>query len=157
MKKTLSQVIEHQEDSLKRKWESPNVTENTIWFYGNFNWLHSKTIVNYNRGTQQSYIGWEFKTFKMKENLSAHTDRHFSLWRCLELASHKSKTKALLNLIRNYCCKGHYEWNRLQLTESSHHKKKNIRSIHLFFWCNIRFLVLIVLTKKSLHQSKFHF
>ena len=43
-KRVLAQAIEHQEDSMTGKWEASGATEHIKDCYGQFNWLHPKTL-----------------------------------------------------------------------------------------------------------------
>ena len=43
-KRVLTRSIEHQEDSMKGKWEAPVATEHSEDCHGRFNWLHPKTL-----------------------------------------------------------------------------------------------------------------
>ena len=43
-KKNITRAIEHQQDSLKGKWQSSGAREHTLEYHSNFSWLHSKTI-----------------------------------------------------------------------------------------------------------------
>ena len=43
-KKILTRTIEHQQDSFKGKWDNSGATEYTLTCYGQFNWIHPKTI-----------------------------------------------------------------------------------------------------------------
>lgn len=43
-KKILTRSIEHQQDSIKGKWESSGATEHCLKCHGQFNWLHPQTI-----------------------------------------------------------------------------------------------------------------
>ena len=44
-KRVLTRCIEHQQDSISRKWESSGATEHTCHeCHGQFNWLHPKTV-----------------------------------------------------------------------------------------------------------------
>ena len=43
-KKVLNKTIKHQQDGLKRKWESSGATEHCLKCHGQFNWLHPKTL-----------------------------------------------------------------------------------------------------------------
>ena len=43
-KKVMTKTIEHQQDSIKGKWESPGATELCLKRHGQFNWLHQKTL-----------------------------------------------------------------------------------------------------------------
>ena len=40
----MTRTIEHQQGSIKEKWESSGVTEHYFKFHGQFNWLHPKTL-----------------------------------------------------------------------------------------------------------------
>ena len=44
-KKVLTGCIERQQDSIKGNWESSGATEHTKECHGQFNWVHSRTIV----------------------------------------------------------------------------------------------------------------
>ena len=45
IKKTvITRSIEHQQDSIKGKWESSGATEHCLKCHGQFNWLHPKTL-----------------------------------------------------------------------------------------------------------------
>ena len=39
-----TQSIEHQEDSMTRKWEASGATEHSKECHGRYNWLHPKTL-----------------------------------------------------------------------------------------------------------------
>ena len=43
-KKVLKRCIEHQQDSIKANWESSGATEHTKECYGQFSWIHPRTI-----------------------------------------------------------------------------------------------------------------
>ena len=43
-KKVITRTIEHQQDSIKGKWESSGATEHCLKCHGQFNWLHPKTL-----------------------------------------------------------------------------------------------------------------
>ena len=43
-KKVITRTIEHQQDSIKGKWESSGATEHCLECHGQFNWLHPKTL-----------------------------------------------------------------------------------------------------------------
>ena len=43
-KKVLKRCIEHQQDSIKANWKSSGATEHTKECYGQFNWIHPRTI-----------------------------------------------------------------------------------------------------------------
>ena len=43
-KKVITRTIEHQQDSMKGKWESSGATEHCLECHGQFNWLHPKTL-----------------------------------------------------------------------------------------------------------------
>ena len=43
-KKVLTRTIEHQQDSIKGKWESLGAMEHCLKCHGQFNWLHPKTL-----------------------------------------------------------------------------------------------------------------
>ena len=43
-KKVITRTIEHQQDSIKGKWESSGATEHCLKCHGQFNWLHPKTF-----------------------------------------------------------------------------------------------------------------
>ena len=43
-KKVITRTIEHQQDSVKGKWESSGVTKHCLECHGHFNWLHPKTL-----------------------------------------------------------------------------------------------------------------
>ena len=40
----MTRTIEHQQDSIKGKRESPGATEHSLKCHGQFNWLHPKTL-----------------------------------------------------------------------------------------------------------------
>ena len=40
----MTRTNEHQQDSIKEKWESAGATKDRLKCYGQFNWLHSKTL-----------------------------------------------------------------------------------------------------------------
>ena len=40
----ITRLIEHQQDSIKGKWESSHATEHCLEFHGQFNWLHPKRL-----------------------------------------------------------------------------------------------------------------
>ena len=40
----MTRCIEHQQDSIKGNWESSGVTKHTKEHYGQFNWIHARTI-----------------------------------------------------------------------------------------------------------------
>ena len=40
----ITRTIEHQQDSIKGKWESSGATEHCLECHGQFNWLHPKTL-----------------------------------------------------------------------------------------------------------------
>ena len=40
----LTRSVEHQEDSMARKWEASGATEYSKYCHGRFNWLHPKTL-----------------------------------------------------------------------------------------------------------------
>ena len=40
----ITRAIEHQQDSIKVKWESSGATEHCLKCHGQFNWLHSKKL-----------------------------------------------------------------------------------------------------------------
>ena len=44
-KRVLTRCIEHQQDSMSGKWESFGATEHTKECHGQFDWLHSKTVL----------------------------------------------------------------------------------------------------------------
>ena len=44
MKKVITRTIEHEQDSLKGKWESSGATEHSLKCHGQFNLLHPKTL-----------------------------------------------------------------------------------------------------------------
>ena len=44
MKKVITRTIEHEQDSLKGKWESSGATEQCLKCHGQFNLLHPKTL-----------------------------------------------------------------------------------------------------------------
>ena len=43
-KKVMTRTIEHQQDSIKGKWESSGATEHCLKCHGQFNWLHPKIL-----------------------------------------------------------------------------------------------------------------
>ena len=43
-KKVITRTIEHQQDSIKGKWESSGATEHCLECHGQFIWLHPKTL-----------------------------------------------------------------------------------------------------------------
>ena len=43
-KKVITRTIEHQQDSIKGKWESSGATEHCLKCHGQFIWLHPKTL-----------------------------------------------------------------------------------------------------------------
>ena len=43
-KKVLTRTIDHQQDSIKGKWESSGATEHCLTCHGQFNWIHPKSI-----------------------------------------------------------------------------------------------------------------
>ena len=43
-KKLITKTIEHQQDCIKRKWESSGATEHCLECHGQFSWLHPKTL-----------------------------------------------------------------------------------------------------------------
>ena len=43
-KKVMTRTIEHQQDSIRRKWENLGATEHCLKCHGQFNWLHPKTL-----------------------------------------------------------------------------------------------------------------
>ena len=43
-KKVITRTIEHQQDSIKGKWESSGATGHCLESHGQFNWLHPKTL-----------------------------------------------------------------------------------------------------------------
>ena len=43
-KKVITRTIEHQQYSIKGKWESSGATEHCLEYHGQFNWLHPKTL-----------------------------------------------------------------------------------------------------------------
>ena len=43
-KKVMTRTIEHQQDGMKGKWESPGATEQCLKCHGQINWLHPKTL-----------------------------------------------------------------------------------------------------------------
>ena len=58
-KKVITRTIEHQQDSIKGKWESSGATEHCLKCHGQFNWLHPKTLSREAR----------FKSRKIRESL----------------------------------------------------------------------------------------
>ena len=40
----MTRTTEHQQDSIKGKWESSGATEHWLKCHGQFNWLHPKTL-----------------------------------------------------------------------------------------------------------------
>ena len=40
----ITRTIEHQQDSIKGKWESSGATKHCLESHGQFNWLHPKTL-----------------------------------------------------------------------------------------------------------------
>ena len=47
-KKIFIRIIEHQQDSFKRKWDNSGATEHTLTCHGQFNSIHAKTITREN-------------------------------------------------------------------------------------------------------------
>ena len=43
-KKVITRTIEQQQDSIKGKWESSGATKHYLKCYGQFNWIHPKTL-----------------------------------------------------------------------------------------------------------------
>ena len=43
-KKAITGTIEHQQDSIKEKWENSASTEHCLECHGQFNWIHPKTL-----------------------------------------------------------------------------------------------------------------
>ena len=58
-KKVMTRTIEHQQDNIKRKWESSVATEDCLKCHGQFNWLHPKTLSRQAR----------YKSRKIRESL----------------------------------------------------------------------------------------
>ena len=58
-KKVITRTIEHQQDSIKGKWESSGATEHCLECHGQFNWLHPKTLSRETR----------YKSRKIRESL----------------------------------------------------------------------------------------
>ena len=40
----MTRTVEHQQDSIKGKWESSGATEHCLKCHGQFNWLHPQTL-----------------------------------------------------------------------------------------------------------------
>ena len=58
-KKVITRTIEHQQDSMKGKWESSGATEHCLECHGQCNWLHPKTLSRETR----------YKSRKIRESL----------------------------------------------------------------------------------------
>ena len=68
-KKVITRTIEHQQDSIKGKWESSGATEYCLECHGQFNWLHPKTLsreARYKKQKNQGVTG----SYKIKMNSS---------------------------------------------------------------------------------------
>ena len=94
-KKILSRVIEHQQHSLKRIWESSGATEHTLECHGNFKWFYSKTIA---RETNCRQI----KIRETLETIKATLDEKMKLLNSDEgnLASRNTWTPLFVKMIR---------------------------------------------------------
>ena len=80
MKKVITRTIEHEQDSLKGKWESSGATEHSLKCHGQFNLLHPKTLSREARyKSRKSRESLEIKRSKCnsrKSNIN-HDDGNF--------------------------------------------------------------------------------
>ena len=64
----ITRTIEHQQHSIKGKWESSGATEHCLKCHGQFNWLHPKTLSREAR----------YKSIKIRESLEIKRSKYNS-------------------------------------------------------------------------------
>ena len=92
----LTRSVEHQEDSMARKWEASGATEYSKYCHGRFNWLHPKTLAKLsNKHKRKIRESLEINNLEAKAEYdkSINTNSWKPLFRRINMVRYANATK----------------------------------------------------------------